>query len=37
VPDSARDVVVASDGTIIVAGHAGVIGSGDFWVFALTP
>jgi cysteine-rich repeat protein len=37
VPDSARDVVVASDGTIVVAGHAGVLGSGDFWVFALTP
>lgn len=37
VPDSARDVVVASDGTIVVAGHAGGLGSGDFWVLALTP
>ncbi len=36
-PDSARDVVVASDGTIVVAGHAGGLGNGDFWVFAVTP
>ena len=36
--DGLRDVVVASDGTIVIAGHAGPLNAnGDFWVAALTP
>jgi len=34
----ARDAVIASDGTIVFAGHAGQLNdTGDFWVVALTP
>jgi cysteine-rich repeat protein len=36
--DHARDVVIASDGTIVVAGHIGPLtDAGDFWLFALSP
>jgi cysteine-rich repeat protein len=35
--DAARDVAIGSDGTIVVAGHAGGLGIGDLWVFALSP
>lgn len=36
--DYARDVVIASDGTIVVAGHIGPLtDEGDFWLFALSP
>lgn len=37
-PDQLRDVVVASDGTIVVAGHAGGLNPmGDAWVMRVTP
>ncbi|HWB77415.1 MAG TPA: hypothetical protein VG755_20755 [Nannocystaceae bacterium] len=36
--DRGRDVVIASDGTIVVAGHIGPLtDEGDFWLFAVSP
>lgn len=36
-PDYARDAVITSDGTIVIAGHVGALtDEGDFWLFAVS-